>query len=464
MSHQTRRDLLRLTAAGLAGAALTRAAGANPIEVRLTAGAKRLAQEPPLEWRHASPTAKGIVLDPSRTHQEVLGFGAAFTDAACWMFSQLAADARERLFHELFDPAQMGLSVCRTCMGASDYSRTVFSYDEGAPDPDLTRFSIAHDRDYILPALRLARKVNPDLFLLASPWSPPGWMKAGGSMLGGSMRKPSFPAYARYFAKFLQGYEAEGVRVDAVTSQNEVDADQDGRMPACLWGQEYEIEFVGKHLGPELHRNNIPAKIWLLDHNYNLWGRAICELDDPDVNRYADGIAWHGYAGTPEAMTRVHDAYPDKHAYWTEGGPDYTDPAYLTEWAKWAATFAGVLRNQARCIIGWNLALDEKGRPNIGPFNCGGLVTIDSATKEITRSGQYWAFAHYSRTVRRGARRFDSLGELSGISHVAFANPDGTSALILANTGPEQRVPVRLADLETAVVLPSESVVTLTWS
>jgi glucosylceramidase len=163
-------------------------------------------------------------------------------------------------------------------------------------------------------------------------------------------------------------------------------------------------------------------------------------------------------------MTRVHDAYPDKHAYWTEGGPDYTDPAYLTEWAKWAATFAGVLRNQARCIIGWNLALDEKGRPNIGPFNCGGLVTIDSATKEITRSGQYWAFAHYSRTVRRGARRFDSLGELSGISHVAFANPDGTSALILANTGPEQRVPVRLADLETAVVLPSESVVTLTWS
>lgn len=465
MAQQTRRDLLRLAAAGVAGAALTRAAAETSIDVRLTAGAKRFAQEPPLAWRATAgePGNGTLVLDPAATHQEILGFGAAFTDAACYMFSQLPADARDRLFHELFDPAEMGFSVCRTCIGASDYSRNVFSYDEGDPDPDLARFSIAHDREYILPVIRQARKVNPGLFLLASPWSPPGWMKAGGSMLGGSMRKPSFPVYARYLTKFLQGYEAEGVRVDAITSQNEVDTDQNGRMPACLWGQEYEIEFVGQHLGPELRRNNLATKIWILDHNYNLWGRAICELDDPDVNRFVDGVAWHGYAGTVDAMTRVHEAHPDKHAYWTEGGPDYTDPAYLKDWAKWSATFAGVLRNQARCIIGWNLALDEKGRPNIGPFTCGGLVTIDSGTKEITRSGQYWAFAHYSRAAQRGARRFDSHGEVEGVSHAAFANPDGTSALIISNTAGERRVSVRLDELETAVALPPDSVVTLTW-
>jgi len=253
------------------------------------------------------------------------------------------------------------------------------------------------------------------------------------------------------------------VRVDAVTSQNEVDTDQDGRMPACLWGQEYEMEFVAAHLGPRLRIERLPAKIWILDHNYSLWGRAICELDDPDVRQHVDGIAWHGYVGTPDAMTRVHEAHPDKHAYWTEGGPAWDDPGYRTEWAKWSETFTGVLRNWARCIIGWNLALDEKGRPNIGPFNCGGLVTIDSQTKEITRSGQYWAFAHYSRAIRRGARRFESRGELKGISHVAFANPDGSAALVLTNTGEEQRAPLRMAGLTTTVVLPADSVTTLTW-
>ena len=122
-------------------------------------------------------------------------------------------------------------------------------------------------------------------------------MKAGGSMLGGSMRKHYFASYAQYFLKFLEAYAGEGVSIQAVTSQNEVDTDQDGRMPACLWGQEYEIEFVKDHLGPVLKANNIPTKIWLLDHNYNLWGRAICELDDPGVRKYANAVAWHGYVG-----------------------------------------------------------------------------------------------------------------------------------------------------------------------
>jgi glucosylceramidase len=464
MSQHTRRDFVRLAAAGVGAFSAINAAAVSPIEVRLTAGSKRFAAEPPLAWKTAAgaPTG-GIVLDPDSTYQELLGFGAAFTDAACYMCNQLPPDSRERLFHDLFDRTEMGFSACRTCMGASDYSRNAYSYDDGPPDPELSRFSIEHDREYILPMLRLARRINPELFLLATPWSPPGWMKFNGSMLGGSMRKKYFPEYANYFVKFLRAYRAEGVTVNAVTSQNELDTDQDGRMPACLWGQEYEIEFVGQHLGPLLEKNGLATKIWILDHNYSLWGRAICELDDTDVRRYVDGIAWHGYVGEPDAMTRVHEAHPDKHAYWTEGGPDYTDPNYLTEWAKWSATFAGVLRNWARSITAWNIALDEKGRPNIGPFNCGGLVTIDSRTKEITPSGQYWAFAHYSRVLRRGARRFDSRGDVDGISHVAFANPDGGAALVLANTGAERRVPVQMSGLMTESVLPSNSVMTLTW-
>jgi glucosylceramidase len=464
---RTRRDFMKLTAAGIAVAGGVPAKGgpAGEIRVRVTAGAKRYAEAPPLAWQAAAgPSAGAIMLDPSRTYQAVLGFGAAFTDAACYMFNQLAPGAREQLFRELFHPAEMGLSVCRTCVGSSDYSTKLYSYDDGDPDPELLRFSIAHDQEYILPMMRLARQINPGLFLFSSPWSPPGWMKANGSMLGGSMRKSSFGVYARYLTKFLQAYETGGVRIDAITSQNEVDTDQDGRMPACLWGQEYEIEFVAKHLGPELARNKIDTRIWILDHNYDLWGRAICTLDAPGVAAYVDGVAWHGYGGNVPAMTRVHEAHPDKHAYWTEGGPDYTDPAYLTDWAKWSATYAGILRNWARSITGWNLALDEKGRPNIGPFPCGGLVTIDSGTREITRSGQYWAFAHYSRAIRRGAMRFDSEGETEGVSHAAFANPDGSSAIVLTNAGAERTVQLRLAGRMAEVTLPADSVVTLSWS
>ncbi|MBV8834633.1 MAG: hypothetical protein JO108_35995, partial [Acidobacteriaceae bacterium] len=355
----TRRDLIRLTSAGVAALAhivptpAQSAPASGEIAVRVTAGAKRYAEERPLHWQSdQGPSAESVVLDPGKSFQEVLGFGAAFTDAACYMFNQLSPAAREHLFRELFHSTEMGLSVCRLCIGSSDYATQAYSFDEGEPDPEMTRFSVDHDREYILPMLKLARETNPDLFLLGSPWSPPGWIKQSGTMLGGCMRKRYYAPYAKYFVKFLQAYRAAGVAVNAVTIQNEVDTNQDGRMPACQWGQEYEAEFVAGHLGPALASNSIDAKIWIIDHNYNLWGRAICELDDPQVSRYVEGVAWHGYLGEPSAMTRVHDAHPDKHAYWTEGGPDIKDPNYATDWSQWSATFAGILRNWARCIIG----------------------------------------------------------------------------------------------------------------
>ncbi len=380
------------------------------------------------------------------------------------MFQQLKERDREKLLHELFHPSEVGLNVCRTCMGASDYSTEMYSFDEGEPDPELKRFSIDHDKPYLLPALRAARKVNPDLFLFSTPWSPPGWMKANGSMLGGSMRKKSFPAYAQYFVKFLQGYAAEGVQIQAVTSQNEVDTDQDGRMPACLWGQEYEIEFIAKHLGPALQAAGLPTKIWLLDHNYNLWGRVICSLDDPEVRKYCNSVAWHGYAGTADMMLKAQAAHSDVSMHWTEGGPDYTSPTYLTDWVSWTKTFSEALQNWCGSITAWNLALDEKGRPNIGPFPCGGLVTIHSQTKEITRSGQYWALAHFSKAIRRGAKRVGTTSTSSTLSHVACQNPGGDTVVVLGNPGSARPVNLRLDNNLASLNLEADSVTTLVWS
>jgi glucosylceramidase len=435
------------------------------ISIWVTSGDERFAAAPRSTWRPAGGTATTdqIRLNPSTKFQEILGFGGAFTDATCYTFNRLSPPEREKLFHELFHPSEIGLSVGRICVGSSDYSTKVYSFDDGDPDPDLTRFSIEHDREYILPVLRQARQANPDLFLFSTPWSPPGWMKFNGTMLGGAMRKHYLPVYAQYYLKFLQGYAAEGVPVQALTSQNEVDTDQDGRMPACIWPQESEIEFVSKHLGPLLESSGVPTKIWVLDHNYNLWGRAVCTLQDTKLRKYSNAVAWHGYYGTPEMISKVHDIYPDAEMHWTEGGPDYTDPNYLTDWCKWAGTFSGVLNNWCRSITSWNLALDEHGKPNIGPFPCGGVVTINSQTREITRSGQYWAFAHYARLMRRGARRFDSESAVSELEHVAVENPDGQRVLVVSNPGSARTIELRLADIAASVPLKSNSVTTLAW-
>lgn len=468
----SRREFLKLAASvGAAAAGSARLRGESeppPGRVRAWQTTKDKKFEP-LEsppqwepWRSASPVA--LHLDPRTHFQQVLGFGGAFTDASCYLFHQMEAPARRSLLEELFGADGLRMSVARTCIGSSDYSTKVYSFDESPePDPQLRHFSIDHDRQWILPTLREAREVNRNLFLFSSPWSPPGWMKANRSMLGGSMRNHYFAPYAQYFVRFLKEYAAEGVEIQAVTVQNEVDTDQDGRMPAALWGQEYEIAFVKDHLGPELERARLDTRIWILDHNYNLWGRAVDELSDPEVYKRVDGVAWHGYAGTPDAMKRVQEMFPEKHAYWTEGGPDISSPDYATDWAKWGQTFAEILRNRARCIVCWNLLLDEKGRPNIGPFSCGGLVTIDSKTQRLTRSGQYWAFAHYSKVIERGARIFASWGELPGVSHVAAENPDGSRSLVITNSGPEQRVQCTLASRALSVVLPPDSITTLLW-
>ncbi|MFZ0684013.1 MAG: glycoside hydrolase family 30 beta sandwich domain-containing protein [Terriglobales bacterium] len=472
--RKTRRQFLRSSFLGLAATATSRAlpvfamnsVPTGEIAAWVTAGNNRFTPVTGLAWRAAStpPPGSVIVLNPEKEFQTILGFGGAFTEATCFTFNRLRPQARETLFHELFHPTQLALNVCRTCIGSSDYSLKAYSYDDGKTDRELKRFTIAHDRPYILPILREARNLNPDMFLFSSPWSPPGWMKSGGSLLGGSMRRVYMPVYARYFVKFLEDYFQAGVPIQAVTVQNEVDTDQDARMPACIWPQEYEIEFVRDHLGPLLEKSRISTKIWVLDHNYNLWGRAVAELDDADLRKYCNAIAWHGYFGTPEMMTKAHEAHPDAEMHWTEGGSDYTAPDYLTDWAKWGETFTGVLRNWAESITAWNLALDENGKPNIGPFSCGGLVTIHSHTDEIVRSGQYWGISHFSRAIRRGARRFDSVCTLPSVSHAAFANPDGTRVLVVTNRGSERTATVQLGAAEAEIKLEKDSLTTWVWS
>ena len=473
------------------------AAASGPVRIWGTFRDRRHAPGHPLAWKPVTEVASdAIALDPGATRQEMLGFGAALTDASCWVLSQIPAGERAALMHELFAPDEMAMNVCRTCIGSSDYSKELFSYDDSEQDdPELKKFSIDHDKAYVLPMLKEARKQNPDLFLFSSPWSPPGWMKFNRSMLGGTIKKSTLESDSRYMLKFVEAYKAEGVPVDAISVQNEVDTTVDGRYASCVWSQEDEIMFVGRYLGPLFRKSNIPTKIWVLDHNFNLWGRAIAELADTTANEYINGIAWHSYAGEPSAMTQVHNAFPQKHAYFTEGGPrgvpgQTSDP--LTAWTPWAAWANDVCRNWCRSITMWNIALDEYGTPYIGlrsgPDGTAappaeqkrvlrpgaGVVAVENATHKVTRSARFWALAHYSKHVKRGAKVFQTNGvgapdsaaqtSESPISHVGFRNPDGSYVVVIANRGPEKGVQLLLGSSALDVNLPADSVHTLQWS
>lgn len=421
--------------------------------------------------RRAAPLARSaagagdvpvIAVEPARRYQEILGFGAALTDAACYLLHQLGETAREAFLQEAFSPSSMNLSVCRICVGASDYARECYSYDETPDDLTLRDFSIARDREYIIPILRRLREINPDLFLFSSPWSPPGWMKTGRSMLGGWMRQKYLDVYAEYYLRFLLEYNDAGVRIGALTVQNETETDQQGRMPACYWHPEHEAAFIRDHLGPRLREAGLGTWIWLMDHNYDLWRRAAWMLEDRELAAWTDGVAFHGYGGVPEMMSALHQVHPRVNLYWTEGGPDL-GPAYAVEWTRWGRDFTAIMRNWCRSITVWNLALDKKGKPNIGPFSCAGLVTADVETQEISYSGQYWALWHLSRFVRRGARRIESAGDHPGLSHVAFLNPDGGVVLLITNAGPARQVALVLDGSELRCEATSDSVTTVVW-
>jgi glucosylceramidase len=476
-------------------------AGGGSTEVTDKSG-KRLAAGPAVTWSKLGKVAStaDVVINPTKTSQTVLGFGAAFTDASCYTVSRLSTDDRAKLLTQMFGQgADQGcLSTGRIPLGSSDYSTACYSYDDGMADPDMKRFSIDHDRDYIIPTLKAAAVANPDLFYFGSPWSPPGWMKYSNSMLGGSIRPENIPAYAMYMRKFVEGYADAGVKVRALTTQNEIDADQGGRMPACSWPEETEealIMALGKELQSSSSANG--TKIWTLDHNYNLWGRVVDQLSKPQLKPYLSTVAWHGYVGTPDMMQNVRKYFPNVEMHWTEGGDDYKDPNYTTCWSKWGATFAGILANGPQSITVWNLALDERGRPNIGPFDCGGLVQIHSQTKEIVWPALYFALAQHARAFKRGSVIVESKGKndtppvngasialqtthdapatssnmtstpgaaaSSGLYHIAAKTPSGWSA-ILTNPGAAREVTIECAGSVAKVPLTEDSITTVNWS
>lgn len=403
------------------------------------------------EWI-ASPLPQGTSLGGITTVEEseaalggFLGCGVAITGSSCYNLARMEPMERQKLLRFLYTEEGLNLKVGRLTIGSSDYSAEVYSYDDGEEDLALERFSVARDREYIIPMIKEILAVRPDLVLFASPWSPPGWMKTGGSMGGGYMRSAYVECYAEYIIKYLQAYEAEGIPVYAVTPQNEPETQQAGKMPACIWHPEIEAAFI-KCLKKKLRERGMSTRIWCHDHNFEAAEYRVDWMlqNDPELAACCDGAAFHYYGGSVEHTAFLKEKYPDLELHFSEGGPRLFDH-YDTDWCKWGLMVIRALRCGYRSFTGWNLMLDESGGPNVGPFFCGGLVTRNRADGSLGYSGQYKAFRHFSvlesacslkplvmhRIAADNLSKYPSDGYFT--EGCAARTPDGKTVLFLVN-------------------------------
>lgn len=331
------------------------------------------------------------------------GCGVAITGSSCYELSLMEAEERQELLEKIYTKKGLGLSVGRLTIGSSDYSAELYSYDDVAFDKELSHFSIERDEKYIIPVVKQILEINPNLYLFASPWSPPGWMKTGGNMCGGYMREEFVECYADYMVKYIKAYAEKGIKISAITPQNEPNTQQDGYMTACIWHPEIEAKFI-KILKKKFVENQIDTEIWIYDHTFSDTDRVLWQLDNTEgLKEACDGVAFHYYKGTIEETLKLKEAYPDLKLHFTEAGPRLYDN-YDVDWCKWGIMISKAIQCGYSSFTGWNLMLNETGGPNIGPFLCGGLITRNNDTGELVYSGQYKALKHIAKYINEESK------------------------------------------------------------
>jgi len=386
---------------------------------------------------HPYPAVEALDVDSAKERHRFLALGASLTDASAWVLANMPKEKRERLLRELFTPEGCNLGAVRLNIGASDYSTGLYSYDDTPGDVEMKDFSLARDDEFLVPMAKAAKAFRPDLYVFASPWSPPGWMKTSGLMIGGNLRDECMPALANYFVKYVQGYAERGIAIDAVTPQNETMCETGGQYPCCTYTAQQEGVFVRDFLAPAFRKAGISTRIWVHDHNPDMDAvKRIGEMMSmPGVADAVDGIAWHCYGAASEAtnMPPVQAAHPKLRFFHTENGPHIVVNERSEWW--WAAKVFGMLQNGCEMFTSWNLCLDELGTPATGSHLCCGFVTVDSEAHDVTYSPQYRLFRPIGPFVKRGARVMEVEGSRDGTRLILFRNPDGEYVLVVACDG-----------------------------
>jgi glucosylceramidase len=491
----SRRDTLKGIALGAGGLLAARAGGATAADAAATAagamkpaahttpppaavphairsfltaqeGDRRLALQEPLPA--ASPDGEHVTLwvDSTRRFQTMLGFGGAFTESAAVTWQKLSAPRREDVLRAYFaDGEGHGYAMCRVHMNSCDFSLGNYAHVETPGDTELKSFSIARDRQALVPFIKAAQRVaQHPLRILASPWSPPAWMKSNGEMNHGGTLLPQYrQAWARCYVRFIQAYAKEGIPIWGVSVQNEPMAVQ--TWDSCTYTAEAERDFVRDHLGPELEAAGLGAvNIIIWDHNRDLMvERANVVYADPAAARYVWGTGFHWYVEDNfDHVQQVHDAWPDKHLLFTEGCQE--EGPHLGSWdlgERYARSMINDLNRWTEGWMDWNLVLDIQGGPNHVGNYCSAPIILDTAADKLLPQSSYYYMGHFARFIRPGARRVLCAASLQDLETTAFVNTDGTIAVVAMNrTHKAQRFELRIDGGRWLAELPARSIAT----
>lgn len=383
------------------------------------------------------------------TYQLVEGFGGCFNELGYVGLNHLEKDDRDRVLHSLFHPeGEHKFTICRLPIGASDYALEWYSHNETDGDVEMKHFSIERDQQYLIPFIREALQLNPDLKLFASPWSPPTWMKSPKAYNYGTLRweKDILKAYALYFVKFVQAYREAGITIHQIHVQNEVIADQ--KFPSCVWTGEQLREFIRDYLGPAFEEHGLDTEIWLGTINApDPWEELMKKtstgfdeyahtvLSDPQVYKYIKGVGYQ-WAGK-NAIQRTVASYPELRYMQTENECGNGENSW--DYAKYVYNlYQHYFTNGVNAYIYWNMVLEPKGKSTWG-WEQNSMITVDPTDRKPVLNPEYYVMKHFSHFVLPGARRIGLRGSWTG-NAVAFQNTDGQRVLVIANPFKESRV------------------------
>lgn len=425
-------------------------------------------QTTPLSFGTPVAGLPAIEVNDSKKYQTMDGFGFALTGGSAQLLMHMDTRDRQDLLSELFGTGSQDIAVTylRVSIGSSDMNDHAFTYDDlppGQTDSELKNFDLGPDRTSVVPVLKEILAINPSIKILGTPWSAPAWMKTNDKLKGGSLKSEYYDVYARYFVKYIEEMKAEGINIDAITPQNEpLNA---GNTPSMVMEASEETQFIKQSLGPAFRQAGIKTKIIVYDHNCDRPDYPLAIFADPEAAQYVDGSGFHLYEGEIAALTKVHDAYPNKNVYFTEqmvvdqpGDPTLHIASPVKD------LIIGAPRNWSRNVLLWNLAADPAFGPhtnNGGCPVCEGAITING--NQVTRNVAYYTVAHASKFVPPGSVRIES-STLAAMTNVAFLTPDGDKVLIVSNDGNgPQTFQIRYRGKSVTSTLSAGAVGTYVW-
>lgn len=409
-----------------------------------------------------------IEVNETQKYQTIDGFGYTLTGGSAQSINKLNSQKRKELLQELFgnNENSIKISYLRISIGASDLNATSFTYNDlpaGQTDVSLSQFSLLPDKDDLIPMLKEIIAINPHIKILATPWSPPTWMKNNNSFIGGSLKPEYYGVYAAYFVKYIQKMKEEGISISAITPQNE--PLHPGNNPSMFMSAQQQATFIKEYLGPAFVTANLSTKIIIYDHNCDRPDYPMSILNDPIANAFIDGSAFHLYAGDISALTTVHNAFPNKNLYFTE---QYTGTSgtFVGDF-KWHMknVIIGSMRNWSKVALEWNLANDANFGPHTlgGCTTCKGAITINSSDS-YERNVSYYIIAHVSKFVPPGSVRIAST-QKGNINSIAFKTPEGKKVLILENDGDaNEKYTIEYNQKLFSTSLDGGSVATFIWN